>query len=54
MANPKKHRKTKVVCEDDLCLLEAEEDSTADDSSTWLEIFCPQGSCEYTSPTQLP
>ncbi len=22
--------------------------------SRWLEIFCPQGFCEITSPSQLP
>jgi hypothetical protein len=54
MTNPKKTRSTRVVCDDDSCLLEAEEDSTTDGSSAWLDVFCPQDSCEYTSPSQLP
>lgn len=54
MENAKKNQNKKVVCSDDVCLLEAEEDSTTDGSSAWLDIFCPEDSCEYTSPTQLP
>jgi hypothetical protein len=55
----RKGKKLKVVCPDDVCLLEEEEiplskvgmDSR---SSTWLAIFCPQSRCEFTSPSQLP
>ena len=54
MTNPKNDSNFEVVCEDDICLLEAKNDSTTGDSSAWLDIFCPQNSCEYTSPTQLP
>jgi hypothetical protein len=54
MANSKNNKKTRVVCEEDVCLLEEEEASTADRPSVWLDIFCPQSSCEFTSPTQLP
>jgi hypothetical protein len=54
MANPKKNQDYEIVCEDDVCLLELKEDYTTRRSSAWLEIFCPQDSCEYTSPTQLP
>lgn len=54
MAHSKKNKRTEVVCKDDICLLEAEEDSTTDGSSAWMDIFCPQHSCELTSPTQLP
>jgi hypothetical protein len=52
MADPKKNNNTKVVCEDDVCLLE--EEPTIDSSSAWLDVFCPQSSCEFTSPSQLP
>jgi hypothetical protein len=54
MANPKKYKKTKVVCDDEVCLLEEQEVTAADSSNAWLDIFCPQYSCELTSPTQLP
>jgi hypothetical protein len=52
MANPNNSNKTRIVCEDDVCLLE--EESTTESSSVWLDVFCPQYSCEFTSPTQLP
>ena len=54
MADSKENQKREVVCEDDVCVLEIEEDSSDDSSSAWLDIFCPQNSCEFTSPTQLP
>ena len=54
MANSDENQERKVVCEDDVCVLEIEENSSADSSSAWLDIFCPQNSCEFTSPTQLP
>jgi len=54
MANSKENQERKVVCEDDVCVLEIEEDTTTDSSSAWLDVFCPQNSCEFTSPTQLP
>jgi hypothetical protein len=53
MAYPKSKKELKVVCEEDVCLLE-EEVSQTENSSAWLDIFCPQNSCEITSPTQLP
>lgn len=53
MAHSKKDKRTKVICEDDIYLLETEEDSTTDGSSAWMDIFCPQQSCEVTSPTRL-
>jgi len=54
MANPKENQKTKVVCEDDVCVLEEIEASATDSTGAWLNIFCPQYSCEFSSPTQLP
>ena len=54
MIKTNKTRSTSVVCDDDSCLLEPEEDTTTDGSSAWLDVFCPQDSCEYSSPTQLP
>jgi hypothetical protein len=54
MANSEENQERKVVCEDDVCVLETEEDPTTEGSSAWLDVFCPQYSCEFTSPTQLP
>lgn len=54
MADFKENQDKKIVCKDDVCMLEIEEDPTADNSSAWLDIFCPQDNCEFTSPTQLP
>jgi hypothetical protein len=53
MVYPKSKKETKVLCEEDVCLLE-EDVSQTEDSGAWLDIFCPQSSCEFTSPTQLP
>lgn len=55
----RKGKRLKVVCPDDVCLLEEEEVPMskvcmAGRPSTWLNIFCPQSSCELTSPSQLP
>lgn len=54
MAYRKKSKETKVVCEEDICLLVEQEVSQTESSGVWLDIFCPQNSCEFTSPTQLP
>jgi hypothetical protein len=54
MADSRNDSRFEVVCEDDVCLLEAKADSATGDSSVWLDIFCPQHNCEYTSATQLP
>jgi hypothetical protein len=54
MTNSNKNQERKVVCEDNVCLLIKQDDSTAEGSSAWLDVFCPQYNCEFTSPTQLP
>jgi hypothetical protein len=54
MANSEENQEMKVVCEDDVCVLGTEVDSKTDSSSAWLDVFCPQYSCEFTSSTQLP
>jgi hypothetical protein len=55
----RKGKRLKVVCPDDVCLLEEEEVPLskvcmAGRASVWLNIFCPQSRCEFTSPSQLP
>jgi len=55
----KKSKGLRVVCADDVCLLEKEEVPLskvfrAGRPSIWLDIFCPQSSCEFTSCSQLP
>ena len=54
MAHPKNSKERIVVCEEDICLLEEQEVSPTERSGAWLNIFCPQDSCEFTSPSQLP
>ena len=54
MADSKENQKREVVCEDDVCVLGTEVDSKTDSSSAWLDVFCPQYSCEFTSSSQLP
>jgi hypothetical protein len=59
MKNIKNGKKLRVVCPDDVCLLEEQEVplpqiGMAGRPSTWLDIFCPQSRCEFTSPLQLP
>lgn len=54
MDNSKTTPKNHIACEDDVCLLGAEENAETQGAGAWLNVFCPQDSCEYTSPTQLP
>lgn len=58
MKNTRKGKRLMIVCPDDVCLLEEEEVPLSEvciaaKPSTWLDIFCPQGRCEVTSPSQL-
>lgn len=49
----------KTIWADDVCLLVEQEvpvseTHTAASPGAWLNIFCPQGSCEISSASQLP
>jgi len=55
----KDHKQLRMVCPDDVCLLEEQEAPLSEvyldgRPSAWLNIFCPQRSCELTSHSQLP
>ncbi len=49
----------KVECREDLCFLYEEKKAKTNTcmalkKSAWLDVFCPQGSCEINSPMQVP
>jgi hypothetical protein len=59
MAGDKKQKQLKVVCPDDICLLEEQEVNRsaacmAAGPGAWLHVFCPECLCEITSSSQLP
>ena len=59
MAEHDKSLWLQILCPEENCLREEEkislpESEKADVKGDWVEVFCPDGSCEVTSPVQLP